>query len=1162
MPSLAEFQKRFCRRVIGDLPEDLEALECEDALGILRHHVRRLLDRTARHTDRQPAYASRPSFSIPGSPPASRLQSAEGYIPFHFAKNKVEDRTAKEFDAYASGKGQIVPTDLEAGRAVEIVAGIDGAGREAYMASHGGPDGAAPDRWTNLADDPAMRGEQWATIEAFERHGRVNPDGNPPGLNLFYDRAPALFDDVAAQADCPTSLRRLIAKQRARVAAEKPLSQRKARDGIRWIDERAFDVFAWIKTQPDWPEDANKAERPARVSQGRAVQTHLAGEGEYHAALGRKARGRIRDGMIELVQRQRNPTSATEAGWFIPMTICDHRPDGLNDPLNDHFHWLIGTRRARFKEDGGLEFEDRKVDAITRKIWLDVMRDELARLTNVELDRIGAAVRYHPGTLAEMGIDATAQQKMGARRTVLERAGFSTELGLSNDTEGWRRAFTIAQGNHAATLVAIEQEHPKQDERQARARAAKIAAAELRYEAAQVQILIDMSRSRAERTARFAGEYAGAASSPRVIDGWLSRGRDAESYLRQLDIDLAAERAAIAERLAKADRLDVEVAPQIAASLASPIDPRFGQSLQAVSPTRTEDVSRLNAVRPKGDVHRVIDIIAKAPLLVSDVEGMLHVAVRDDPHQLIVGIDLSAAQRRLAGIHRVQQRELAQVQAFARRHGGAALFDDDCETHTVWFQGAMRKWRDAPVMQRWSQELELSRARTRAVDIATIGARFDRKGRELADLPSLDGLSSLDEIPFLNDIPGYHNEEGVSEISAPTHAPASTPAAPRKEDKSRSPRPTIEPDKPSSPEPRWTEIEQRHRKEVDRRATRARGEIDRSIETALVQRTGGRNALTPYAARLLRRIENGLDPANVPRKIGPAGQTLDQRYAAEILVLSREPAFRARVEAAQHRDAALSAEIADAMRYSTPPDLLGRVGVEHDRLQFGQVTREASGGLRTPLEWAEQTTALVIEHGIPLSRHKGLTGIYDAEVLTLSHYNYAGLLHPSVQSTLEVEQRIQAEQMRAILGKVQAGALKVETSIAQIPLSDMISTSVRVLNGTAEERAFVFRRQSDAALYLESRKAQAAGSENIVPLRHASAVVRAWLLARDDGASSQVMSLFAEKLRALSKELDVVGMPTSDARALTDVLAPPTFEPVRPIRRGSRVQVIRNEIDP
>lgn len=773
MASLLGFQKRFCSRVIRDLPADLEATECEDPLGLLRHHVPRLIDRIGHDGgERRPAYAHRASFTIPGSPASSRLRSSEGHIPFHFAKNMVEGRTAQGFDAYARGKGRAAETvEAGLGSAQEIEAGIDGVAKDAYMRGHGGRDGAPADGWTNL-EDPS----QWDAIEAFERDRRPNPDGNPPGISIFYDRAPLLFDDIAVHSECPAALRKLIGKEQARVAAGRALSDRRARDGVRWIDKRAFDVYAWIRTQPHWPDRVDKDTRPVRVSEGRAVQTHLAGEGEYHAALEQAARARIRAGMIDLIQRQRNPGSDSDAGWLVPMTICDHVPDGLNDPLNDHFHWLIGTRRARYTGDGNLEFEPNKVNAITRDGWIDTMRGELARLTNVELAAIGADVRYHPGTLAEMGIDAPAQQKMHGRRTVLERAGISTERGLSNDTEAWRRAFAAAAADHDAALAMIDRDLPAADLRLEPARTARIEAADLRHEAAQIAILIDMSRSRSERTIRFAPEYAAKASSPRAVAGWLTRGGEAERHLQALDAELKSERDGVTDRLARAERKEAEATALLATGTA-PVSP------VPATITREDDIARASndmIVPRAAGTHRAVDIIARAPLFVDDIDGRLLVAPRDDPDALVLGVDLAGVQRRLAGIRAAQQRELAQVQAFARRHGANALFDEACDTHSPWFQGALRKWRDMPVMQRYLAEREPLVADGRRADARARQIHRGRHNEGLGDIVDLDDLQSLADVPFLADLAGDTNAPTIFRNCGTSRMPPRRrPASPR-----------------------------------------------------------------------------------------------------------------------------------------------------------------------------------------------------------------------------------------------------------------------------------------------------------------------------------------------------------------------------------------------
>ncbi len=1175
MSSLGGARNRFCKRVIQDLPADLEAMECDDPLGILRHHVPRLIDGIARHKDtRQPAYAYRTSFSIPGSPPSSRLRSAGGNIPFHFAKNMVAGRTAQAFDNYARGKGagsergapghgavEEIEVGVEAGPVPGVEPGIDGSAKDAYMRGHGGRDGGPADGWTNL-NDPA----DWNAIEAFERDRRLTPGGNPPGISIFYERAPALFDDIAQQAECPASLRRTIVKEQTRVAVGKPTSQRKARDGVRWTDERAFDVYAWIKTRPLWPGDVGTDARPVRVSQGRAVQTHLAGEGEYHAGLSADARGRIRAGMIDLVQRQCNPASQMDAGWFVPMTICDHVPDGLNDPLNNHFHWLMGTRRARYKDDGSLEFEAKKVGVITREDWIDVMREDLARSTNTELAAIDADVRYHPGTLAAMGIDATAQRKLHGRRTVLERAGFSTELGLSNDIEGWRRAFAGAAKEHDANVAAVNRRFASAARHDA-ARGAEIEAAALRHEAAQIQILIDMSRSRAARTARFAPEYAAAATSPRATAGWLARGREAEDYLSRLDIELTLERDAVAELIGRAARREAEATASISRTAAPAI---VATVASAERPPELIVTSRAT------EAHRAVDVIARAPLLVVAGPNGLLVERRDDPDNLVGEVDLAGAreQKRLVAIRAVQQRELAQVQAFARRHGAAALFDDDCDTHSAWFRGALLKWRDTPVMQRYVAERE---ARVEQERQAGVRERYARRTtRSATEDVDLDALPSLADVPFLGDLwadaqrspeprvsrddPAVRNHSAGGLAKEPVQAgqfiaPSPAPVQPAPVRPSTA-RPSPAPRSPLPSSTRaviWTEVERNHRDHVAWRAERRNKEVADGIARALTDRVGGDHAITPYAARLIEKVGMGFDPAGVASKISPAGATLAQRDAAEIGVLSRDPVFRAHIEATLRHEPTVARLVAAAPPATSGPDFLGRVAVHHDRIRFGSAATAVPGAqtvFRTPLEWAQATLAIVAERAMPLSRQDGLVGIHDSDVLRLSHYNYVGLLHPSIQHALDVQRRIQIEVEREILSRVRTGALKFEASIKQDRLSREVTTSVRLLGGTSEERTFIALRQFDGAFYFRSREAAAGLPADAPALRHGNAVVRAWLEARDEGAALAVIDMLARQVRDLGGLGGTSGMADIDARALGAMSKPTPVRAPHVKRRG------------
>lgn len=1119
MPSLAGFKRRFCRRVIRDLPADLEAMECEDPLGVLRHHVPRLIDQIARHTGkREPAYARRALFGIPGSPPYSRLRSAEGYTPFHFAKNVVEGRTARAFDNYARGDDRELVLEQDSGMVQEIEALIDGASKDAYLRDHGGQGGGPADGWTNLKAP-----SDWDAIEKVELDRRVRPEGNPPGISIFYDRAPLLYDQLGSQSSCPASLRKVIQKEQARVAAGHPLSERKIRDGVRWTDERAFDTFAWVKSQPHWPERTDKNTRPARLSEGRAVQTHLAGEGEYHAALDQAARARIRTGMVDVVQRQRNPSSTQDNGWFLPMTICDHAASGLNDPLNDHFHWLIGTRRARYTENGDLEFEETKVNAITRKGWIDTMREELARLTNVELAAIGADVRYHPGTLAEMGIDAVAQQKMYGRRTVLERAGISTDLGLSNDIEGWRRAFAAAARDHDAALVTIDRELPRTDVRHETARTAMITAADLRHEGAQIEILIDMSRSRSARTMRFAPEYAADASTPRAAQGWQARGEEAARHLAALDAELTAERDGVADRLVRAKALEAEAT----AFLAAP---------RGENPIRPPDRATAS---PNADRHRAIGIVARAPVFIDEADGRLFINQRDDPGGLVANVDFSGLKRRLVAIRAAQQRELAQVQAFARRHGAGALFDDTCETHSSWFQGAVRKWRDSPVMGRYLAAQEAQVMTDREHHARGRHVQQHRRSPVLRGVEGATELRSLADIPFLGDLADGDRRHGENLSTREEPAPVIA-AAPLSQE------PVVRSTESRSPAFTWRDIEREHRDLLAWRQEREQQRTKQAMDNALADRVGERHAITPYASRLIRKTGEGFDPARVPVKIGPFGRSLDQLDAGEIAVLAGNPTFRAHMDAARRQNATVAYRSSSDMPRTTGPNFLGLVGLVRDRLYFGPATPGHEGPLKTPLEWAEQTVALVAERQMAMTRQGGLVGIHDPDVLRASHYNYVGLLNPSVQNALDAQFRVQVEEERGLLAKVRSGELKVELSIERDRLSREVSTHVRLIGGTAEAQAFFARREFDAAFYFHCRQAAAGISDDNRTLRSGHAAVRAWLAARDEGAAQPVLDLLGQAVRRVGDESDTAGMANADARALNHLLAPPALISPRP----------------
>jgi hypothetical protein len=61
-----------------------------------------------------------------------------------------------------------------------------------------------------------------------------------------------------------------------------------------------------------------------------------------------------------------------------------------------------------------------------------------------------------------------------------------------------------------------------------------------------------------------------------------------------------------------------------------------------------------------------------------------------------------------------------------------------------------------------------------------------------------------------------------------------------------------------------------------------------------------------------------------------------------------------------------------------------------------------------------------------LSRHKGLFGIYDQELLKQSGDNYIGLLDPVIQHRLEAIWGVQREEERSLLLRIRSGEVQAQ----------------------------------------------------------------------------------------------------------------------------------------
>ena len=673
MVSISHFRRRYLESTLGRWPDDLD-IEAEDVLGVLRARVHIGFAAKGRPEPRTPPYIRTASFNIPAGPPSSRLRNERGERSFHLGINKPKNRPAGSFDKYSRSKGGENVAErfetLEDG-------GRSPAGYDVYSSSHGRGIGTVsniPDYDTSLTKVSERRSHQWDKIEEHERSRRKNCDAGPPRIAIFYERAQNMFDRAAALPDCPTGLRVVIKAEQARVAQGRVLSKREHTIGVAWIDENAHSAQQWLESLEGWSTDQHKDRRLSRLSAGRNVKTHIAGEIEYPAALLNhpEARARVRAGFFAYLQKQRNGEDPANDGSVVPCAVFDHLPDRLNDRRNLHCHFLSGVRRVWIDDEGEMTFADRQLDGLTRKGSIEAMRAEFAKLCNIELDQLKVADRLHPGTLEQMSITgASAQRKLFSRAVVLERAGIPTTHGAVNDLEGWRRAFARADQRHRDRVDAVERRDLLDREKQM-----MLQAAQLRRDAEEVGLLIGMTVSRAKRTARFAPGYAEAAKQKATSEGCAARGAEAHRYLA--DLDLALERAAVVAFRREALRLE---------------------NAASTSAEQARSIAQL-AKTHKLSAHRAVDTIANTPLLLSESDGQYLVGGQDDPKGLVANVSLDAPdiQRRLRGQYATQQKELAQVRSFINKHGFASLRDEDLTGQSAWLGKTIERWRMAPVL--------------------------------------------------------------------------------------------------------------------------------------------------------------------------------------------------------------------------------------------------------------------------------------------------------------------------------------------------------------------------------------------------------------------------------------------------------------------------------
>ncbi|MBR0553735.1 hypothetical protein [Stakelama marina] len=1151
--SLRYFRSRTVRRLIGDLPIDLAEAEVTDPLGLLRSKVPAALGSVRKWEQGKPAPMRRAWFHIPSCAISSRETSSTGERPFHFAKNITWARSAAQFDRYGTQKG-----GPESGLQRERPAAeFDG-----YTRNHGGGERSRPDMITSLSPDDAVRVKQWDAIEAEEAKYRKTTEAGSGRINIRFERDPEFLIEVARRNDCPAGLRDVILAEAARVETGSTLSQHLAKIGVPWINEDAASAFKWLKQLPGFEKWRDDKKPPAKLSKGRRASTVFAADLELPTELDRRGRLAVLAGLDTFVQGQAPKTDAERAGPrdFIPLMLVLHEPDALNDARNQHAHLQHSLRRARWGDDGELVFAQNKSRGLTRIGYPMALRCEAARLINIELERLRVEYRLSPASYAKLGINVRAQRKLETNATVLSRAGDVPPPDLYNAAEGWQRKFDAAarhrdlardeldrrDGKVRTRIAGLDEQNiPALQDARSRARSDAEEAIDLRYEAEQISLFAEMAKSRAARTARYAPEYAAkvcakARGKTFLADCWSKRGREAEDYLQRIDVELNEEREAIEERLVRAEELEAQATQ------------RYQALIKRVADLQPEtEIARVPTpgpvARPDLGPHQILDLVSSAPLLLSQEGKRYVVRAEDDPEGLLNDKPLPADQRRVEGIFKAQQRELAQLRAYLAKRGEKELTDlIDPKAHD-WLSRCAVKWSHTPTWQRLIETRRIERSRQIRRKMITEAQKEEMATDLAAELPQV-----LPERPrTLADLSQELLDRYGVILGSPDMARGPEQGDQDKLQKKR-PKPVRSLPAPVDPAPAQAfsseelalfALEERLRKrERDRRR--------KEMIEALAARAGDERFVTPLAARLLRKLAEGWDPEKIDSRKPITGPSLDQRDAAEIEVLKQHPIFAERMKLAQAKDPQLLKLIVDDDAPVEGANLSGRVPSRYGRLDFGH--QHASGHapeVKHPSAWAEPILAAAERGELAVSFDVGPFGLHDDRLLYKSDYNYVGLLYPESQTRLEVVARIQREEKRALLRRIARGDLKIEARIERQPMSDENDVRVSAKNGNEEERAVIERHRGDTLFYRACRHAQGAG-KGVKPLQHSDAAVRALLNARGEKnvASAVLLRLGREVAERLT---DIAPLEPRDQQYLQDLLRPQTsLENIGRLRRG------------
>lgn len=570
--------------------------ELEDVLGVHRWR-HKSLSRKAQ----QLAETACRNFRVPLAR-AYRLTNEKGETSFHFSHrfiNKVAYETCEDGLRNRPNAARSHARYVERDAAVAQLP--DGQNKntldeaallETKTAEHGGA--AEHDRYIGRADARAIRpdgacalitnidaGEEerakfWTLVEQHESVA------NSDEMSLRIADRPDFWARIRRADDCPAELRGA-------------LEEADPNDEIRFQIGSGKAMRRYLAKQPGWVTPGTSARRKkegagpepfAKFHDGRKGRTQYRVIGELPDELSIEDRFSIVETFSQQFEKRR-----------LPFVAVMHAPDRHNNERNWHFHLIYHDRPCRritqrdiadLKDQGfstdqlepgmwdftvvtpkrhrrngrAIPLKQNKNRDVSNQGWIEMLRGELADITNDHLKAAGVGRRVDPRCFAEMGIPSDPQQHLGTKQAASETKGGVTRTGIENERRQWAAIMAEADARLSANLSAIHEElsrsrndrsGPQFAEDDDRQRQALTTVARLDDAAFRLRQSLERTQSRAlhvqraNRQLRKAYEADPAAGTPTERDIAEALVDASTQYLQHLERILPEERSLIDE---------------------------------------------------------------------------------------------------------------------------------------------------------------------------------------------------------------------------------------------------------------------------------------------------------------------------------------------------------------------------------------------------------------------------------------------------------------------------------------------------------------------------------------------------------------------------------------------------------------------------------------